>query len=483
MMKHCFVKTVSIIALLMIVLVLAACPAPTETDRPEEGGTEKPTGPVKEPGGPAENPGSDKPGEGEEEPEDGDAEKPAGPVEEPGSDKPGEGEEEPAENPGGNKPGPDTGFVLDETGVPIFSSAAALKTYLAGQPENTATDFYKVKLRGLDLSASEGEALKAVYSALSRYTALDFSECSGSVIYANSVEAAKKKLVLAMILPGTIQEIKSSAFLNFNSLVRLSAPGLTTLHYGAFKQCKALTELIMPKLREITDGTESTNGAFSGCPLLDAPDMPELYKLGAYAFYNCTGLKTLDLPKLEILGNFALKNCTALKELSLPRLREAGNSAFYGCESLESVNLPQLSSLGESGFWKCTALQELKLPRLTSAGDSAFYGCTSLSSLNLPEVESLGISCFKGCKQLVSAILPKIKTIGNGAFNSDPALVSITLGTEPPDLGTEVFAGGTALKAIYVPGDAMESYRNLNAKNWTQSLIKKLEAIPQEGAD
>ena len=113
---------------------------------------------------------------------------------------------------------------------------------------------------------------------------------------------------------------------------------------GAFANCKALTEVVMPAAAEAAKFTSFEK-----------------------AFMNCAALATIDLSGLTNVTTF--------------------NNAFFGCTALQSADLSTNTAATTSGAWTsafegCTALAEVKLPAGFVSTEGVFSGCTSLQTLD-----------------------------------------------------------------------------------------------------
>ena len=127
-----------------------------------------------------------------------------------------------------------------------------------------------------------------------------------------------------------------------------------------------------------------------------------------------------------------------------------------------------ITSIGNRAFQYCTSLTSVTIPSsVTSIDNSAFDSCTSLTNIDIPSgVTSIGSSVFQGCTGLTSIVIPSTMTlIGGYAFNNCRNLTSITVkSTTPPTLGSSAF-DSTNNCPIYVPPEAVETYKA--ASGWS----------------
>ena len=159
----------------------------------------------------------------------------------------------------------------------------------------------------------------------------------------------------------------------------------------------------------------------------------------SHTFENGIGRITLNdvvtsLPSYAITG----KN---VKTITLPsNITTLENVALGGNEYLTSIDI--------------TYITELK--------DNALSGNPSLSNITMPQNSyTIGIACFAGCSALTQIDLSNATSIGNSAFGSCGSLTTIIIDKDtPPTLGEYTpFNGCPSLSNIYVPEDAVETYK------------------------
>lgn len=107
----------------------------------------------------------------------------------------------------------------------------------------------------------------------------------------------------------------------------------------------------------------------------------------------------------------------------------------------------------------------------------ALYYCYSLKEITIPEsVTSIEEYAFASCHWLASITIPKnVIHIGNYAFRDCSKLESIhCMPTIPPVIGLNVFHNSSSVKTIYVPTEALESYKTADGwKDYRQFIIGK----------
>jgi hypothetical protein len=151
-----------------------------------------------------------------------------------------------------------------------------------------------------------------------------------------------------------------------------------------------------------------------------------------------------------------LSEVTWVEDSNLP------NEFCYYCYYLCEVKLPKdLKVIPSSGFIGCTDLKGIDIPSgVTSINESAFQYCNKLSGIELPQnLETIGGRCFLDCLKLK-------KVVCNA--------------TTPPALGEYAFNGTPNEKILYVPDEAVNTYKANS--NWSGyfSNIKPISEMPKD---
>lgn len=128
--------------------------------------------------------------------------------------------------------------------------------------------------------------------------------------------------------------------------------GTKWIGIGAFSDCHALTEVIIPNSVEFID-----NAAFADCFRLKKINLPKsLVKIGDYAFAECSGLRKIAIPEgIVSVGEGAFYECSRLKQISFPKtIVSIGDDALVGCYDLKklycSAIMPPSIYEGSFGF-------------------------------------------------------------------------------------------------------------------------------------
>jgi hypothetical protein len=218
----------------------------------------------------------------------------------------------------------------------------ALEACLAGLPENTEKDPYPVKLGGIDLSSTEktGNTLRRLCTVINRFVALDLRGCGGTSIPSIPInQAPNKGKITALLLPETVTRLEPGAFSGYAALVSAELPKVTFIDQRAFKQCGNLESVFLPELDKFEDGSSSENGAFRDCTALSEVLLPKAAEIGAYTFYNCSSLTFVSLPAARTVGKSSFRGGTDLSVVYLPQAESIGNNAFTDCDNMVSLTL------------------------------------------------------------------------------------------------------------------------------------------------
>ena len=190
------------------------------------------------------------------------------------------------------------------------------------------------------------------------------------------------------------------------------------------------------------------------------PHMPNLGKIGEFAFMNCTGLTVLgQMNKLKTIEKGAFKTCVELTALGqMDALKTIGDNAFRGCTGLTELgDMNALQTIGRGAFARCTKLQQLgQMNALKTIGDNAFRGCTGLIQVGqMNALASILPSAFGGCTSLKELPeLPSLERILSCAFWGCTNLESMHLGAKLQFIESGAFELCSRLKNIHADYNA-----------------------------
>ena len=277
----------------------------------------------------------------------------------------------------------------------------------------------------------------------------------------------------------------------------LGGYSVTSIGYYAFKGCKTLTNITIP--RSVTSiGKE----AFKDCESLTSITIPKsVTSIGVNAFIGCTSLKRVNITDLAAWCkiNFDISNAlykcsnplyyaknlyingVLATDITIPdSVTKISSLAFYNCDSLTSVIIPDsVTIINSYTFYDCDSLTSITLPEsITSIGNSAFYSCgltsvtipdsvtnidsyafcaCSLTSVTIPDQCNVGSYAFNDCRKLKNVtfvdciVAADSITIGSYAFYNCDSLTSITLSDSVTSIGSYAFAYCDYLGSITIP--------------------------------
>lgn len=290
--------------------------------------------------------------------------------------------------------------------------------------------------------------------------------------------------------------------------VDMSGSGVTTISVYCFRNCRALTNVVLSAAVTKIDA-----GAFYNTFNLErvTPFFPEtLETLGASAFQNdgivspLTGDVVLSCPRMTSVSYGAFKSTSITGvDMSGSSVRSIGGYAFNGCSKITNVVFSaQLESIGDEAFrgLSSPAILTPFLPDMVqSIGKNAFRnsagitGALVLSSSNLVTlaeaafynsriesadlsasgITSLSASVFQNCSSLTNVVFSApITDIGANAFNGIPPAAGLYfLSTAPATIGENAFdTGDPANPAI------LYAARGLDVEGWSALTTRLTES-------
>jgi hypothetical protein len=308
--------------------------------------------------------------------------------------------------------------------------------------------------------ASDWTNLLNTIQAKGKHVSLDLSACTSNATFSPGAANTGKDKIVSLVLPDTATSIadgteSTPTFQHFSSLKSVSGENTETIGSSAFRNCPALTTV----------------------------DFPNATTINGDAFHGCTALTSVNLPEAETIGIRVFNDCSSLTSVNFPKATTITAEAFRGCTALTTLYLPLAETIGAHTFNGCTALTLVNLPQATTIGYQTFDGCTSLTSVDLPLAETIGGYTFNGCTALTSVNLPKAISINYGAFAiTGMEDLTVTLGSTPPSLEEDMFAGLSSAKSVTVKvppgatgyGGLPGSYSGTdNTNNWGNAFRGK----------
>jgi len=263
---------------------------------------------------------------------------------------------------------------------------------------------------------------------------------------------------------------------------------VTKLAWEAFKDCSALTTVVLPE-----SVTEISGKAFLDCTALQAIVLPSSLKaIGTDAFDGCNSLSRVEytgnfagwlsvsfdasfnsnpvrisqalyiggvditeappaIPEsITVLQNWALAGFNGLRSVSIPTsVEKMGIGVFSGCNAIESLTTPVLKvtfNLGIDGMEGYDGMQYLFI----SGKTADWWACsvpTILTTVHIVDItetpDYFGDNApFKGFSALTTVTLPDgLQRIGMRTFRGCTLLTSINIPTSVTEIGGQAFLG------------------------------------------
>ena len=130
--------------------------------------------------------------------------------------------------------------------------------------------------------------------------------------------------------------------------------------------------------------------AFYYCPNLRRVIMPGVKIFEYGAFCNCKALTDVECGKLEVMKERALFGCKSSRGVNLPSARIVEYAAFDGCSALTDVKFgSKLERFDNCVFIRCTSLERITIPLKDGiiTADDTFQECGNLVRVDLVEGE------------------------------------------------------------------------------------------------
>ncbi len=221
---------------------------------------------------------------------------------------------------------------------------------------------------------------------------------------------------------------------------------ITSISWGAFKNCNEITSLSLPE---------------------------SVTEIGSYAFSDCAKLKELTLYNLNSSLTLALETedydphnsnsqrvKTPIEKITLKGSQTAiPEHAFSDLCYLEEVILTdKIKTIGEHAFSN-TKIKSINLPStLTSIGEYAFSG-SGLTSITISKNTSVGKSAFASCEKLKSVVF-NAKEVPEYAFEDCSALTSVKFSNDLKNIKEYAFSECSSLTKISFPASLVEISNN-----------------------
>jgi len=194
--------------------------------------------------------------------------------------------------------------------------------------------------------------------------------------------------------------------------------GLEQIGYGAFSNCKNLTEVNFPESITLIENSAFFNTSIKTVNLYNCLSL----SLGTESFRDAK-IEELTLPyTLKTIPGYCF-NSNNFRTVKLPRLLEhIGTGAFSECYNLEEIDFKNTKKIDGMAFINCTNLTKIVFNgQLKQIGNGCFAGCSKLSEVNLKntELKKLSYSLFENCTNLEKIILPdSLESLSENCFKA-----------------------------------------------------------------
>ncbi len=189
-------------------------------------------------------------------------------------------------------------------------------------------------------------------------------------------------------IPESVNEIGRHAFSECTSnILWPGTPTIQIIGERAFAGYKGFTVNIPETVTEIG------NYAFSSSSIQEITIPPQVNGIETNAFRNCRGLKTVNLPKLNniSISSSAFFGCSSLEVISFTNILgniTIADSLFEACTNLKQVFFNKVSRILQNAFYGCKKLELLDFRKATTIptlGTDALYNVSANLKIIVPD--------------------------------------------------------------------------------------------------
>ena len=256
-----------------------------------------------------------------------------------------------------------------------------------------------------------------------------------------------------VIIPEGITRIGANSFVNCYNLKSLTLPStLTTINDDAFKGCYSLAEIVNKSSLNIVAGSSTLGGvARYASSVVTDESLSRLHETedGIVYIQKDNGdkyFRGVDYEATDVVIDDTYANFNKF--------------AFVGHRNLKSVDISNnsyfkntLHVVQDEMFKNCVSLETVKLPNeVTKIGVDAFNSCYNLKSINIPtSLTEIGEKAFASCFSITELTIPNGVNIGPRAFGSMKNLRKLTLPSTLTSIPEGLCFGCESLDEITIP--------------------------------
>lgn len=195
-----------------------------------------------------------------------------------------------------------------------------------------------------------------------------------------------------------------------------------SIGYGAFEDCKTLTQVIIPE-----GVTAIAGNAFDGCSSLMRVTIPSTITEFSVDFLKCTSLENFEV---------AAANESYASEDGVLFNKDKSTLLQCPCAKKGQYTIPATVKTIDFMAFRLSNLTEIVIPEgVTSVGNYAF-SASSIESISLPDsLTKISSGMFSGCQNLKTIHIPKgVSKISSDVFSDCDNIESFTVSAENPYL-------------------------------------------------
>lgn len=201
--------------------------------------------------------------------------------------------------------------------------------------------------------------------------------------------------------------------------------------------------------------------------------------IGTDAFKDCTALTNIIIPVFTSIGDSAFYGCIALANITIPSVTHIGNSAFYGCIALTGITIPlTVTSVGDSAFSGCNKPNFTINIQNAIIGNRMFQNCGA-SQITIPSsVTSIGNYAFDSLPNLLNATINN-SFLSTNMFSNCNSLTSITIPSSVTSIGANAFSNCINLTNVLLQRTHIQGVTILNTGSFTNTPNVSVDSLRQ----